>query len=269
MICGTTSAREARPHLVAQRPAGPGTKRSCEEAQQRAAGHVADAGRLQHDHARAALRVAQVDLAHGVGDEAVLGAAPRHHGGQPDAVRQRAPVPAEGKRLEQQGVAAPAHSSSASAGGGAVVFVAIGAHLVLDADVHQAALELVEAAAVGRRAVAEGLEDLLQPGDPPYQVPDGVERQRGAAGLRLLEGAAARRTRPASPRGGRTGCRPNPPARSGAGSRGRAPARPRCPRPASPGAAGPRPRATAPGPRPPRPPPPPLPRTDPRCVPCV
>ena len=50
------------------------------EPQERAAGHVPDAGGFEHDHARAAERVAQIDLPHGRGHEAVLGAAPRDHG---------------------------------------------------------------------------------------------------------------------------------------------------------------------------------------------
>jgi len=87
-------------HLLAQR-GQPRHVAVVREPQQRAAGHVADTRRLEHDHARAALGVAQVDLADRVGDETVLGAAPGDHRGQPDAVRQLEPAATDRERLEE------------------------------------------------------------------------------------------------------------------------------------------------------------------------
>ena len=56
---------------------------------QRTARDVADAGRLDHDRAGAPLREARIPFDHGVGDEAVLGRPPRHHGRHPGALFQR------------------------------------------------------------------------------------------------------------------------------------------------------------------------------------
>ena len=57
-------------------------------AQQRAAGHIADAGGFDHDGARSTARKAAVPLQHILGHPAFIVGAPRHHGRHPGAMRQ-------------------------------------------------------------------------------------------------------------------------------------------------------------------------------------
>ena len=59
--------------------AQPGHEAVVADAQQGAAGDVADAGGLDHEHARPPLGEARVPRQHLVGDEAVVRRAPRHH----------------------------------------------------------------------------------------------------------------------------------------------------------------------------------------------
>ena len=59
------------------------------DAQERPARHVADAGRLDHDGARRAAREPLVPFEHVLGDIALLGSPPRHHGGNPGALLER------------------------------------------------------------------------------------------------------------------------------------------------------------------------------------
>src|SRR6516164_4569359 len=73
------------PHAVDQ-PAQAGQKAVVADAQQRAARDVADAGRLDHDRARAAARKALVPVDDLVGDVAFLGRPPRHHRRNPGAL---------------------------------------------------------------------------------------------------------------------------------------------------------------------------------------
>src|SRR6185436_11618028 len=61
-------------------------------------------------------------------------------------------------------------------------------HLLLDAVIGQATPQVVEATAVGRRAVAVGLQHLFQTRHAAGELPDLLERQRGAALFDLLEG---------------------------------------------------------------------------------
>ena len=63
------------------------------DAQQRPAGDVADARRLHHDRARAPASEAGVPVEHARSDVALLGRAPRHHGGDPRAMPQPAADP--------------------------------------------------------------------------------------------------------------------------------------------------------------------------------
>ena len=63
-----------------------GEKAVVADAQQRTAGDVANAGRLDDDRARATARETLVPGDDVVGDEAVLGRAPGHHRGNPGAL---------------------------------------------------------------------------------------------------------------------------------------------------------------------------------------
>ena len=73
------------------------------DAQQRAAGHVADAGRLDHECPGTPAREAAIPVEHLGGDEAVLGRAPRHHRRHPGALvaGRRLPTRTGEKRRER------------------------------------------------------------------------------------------------------------------------------------------------------------------------
>ncbi|MCB9903199.1 MAG: hypothetical protein H6831_02205 [Planctomycetes bacterium] len=63
----------------------PGEEAIVPDAQQRTGRHVADARRLDHQHAGAAVGEAAVPVEHFLGDEALLVRAPRHHRRNPAA----------------------------------------------------------------------------------------------------------------------------------------------------------------------------------------
>ena len=71
-------------HEVAQS----GQKAIVPDAQQRAAGYVADTRRLDHDRSGAAAREALVPIEDVGGDEAVFAGPPGNHGGNPGSLRQ-------------------------------------------------------------------------------------------------------------------------------------------------------------------------------------
>ena len=62
------------------------------DPEQRPAGNVADAGRLDHERPRLPAREALVPLEHLRRDEPVLGGAPGHHGRHPGALGQLEPA---------------------------------------------------------------------------------------------------------------------------------------------------------------------------------
>jgi len=96
-----------RAHLVEERPEA-GHEAVMAEPQQWTAGHVADAGGLQHDHPGSAHGVAEVDVVDVARDEAILGAAPGHHGREPDPVGQDLARAPEREGLEEARVRARA-----------------------------------------------------------------------------------------------------------------------------------------------------------------
>ena len=73
------------------------------DAQQRSARHVADAGRLDHDGAGPAARKALVPRDDFVGDKALFGRPPWHHGGHPGALRKRHRPDIDGREQPRRG----------------------------------------------------------------------------------------------------------------------------------------------------------------------
>ncbi len=167
------------------------------EAEERSAGHVADPRGLEDDHAGAAAGVAEVDLAHRVGDEAILGAAPGDHRRKPDPVGHHEPPPSDGEGLEQQRVRAAGGQGvrdqsllfqSSLSCSSARSSSAVSSSRPWSARRRRRTSKLVRS---GGLPVAIGLEDLLEAVHPTRELADRLERQGGPPLDSLLEGRLA------------------------------------------------------------------------------
>ena len=82
------AAAAGTPHRLDQ-AAQPGQEAIMADAKERPARYVADAGRLDHNRTRHAAGEALIPLDDFVGDVALLGRSPWHHGGNPGPLGER------------------------------------------------------------------------------------------------------------------------------------------------------------------------------------